>query len=382
MVSPFFDVVVVGGGPGGSSTAIACAEAGLRVALLERERFPRDLPGETLHPGVEPLLQQLDVLDVVLAADFPRHEGHWVRWGYEGHPPSPPRWMPFGGDREAGSAWRGFQAWRARFDALLLQRACAAGVAVHQSCRAVDVLRGRAGRTTGVVTSPKRAGAEGAVITRLRARFVVDAAGDRHWLARRLALPIGRHSPRLIARYGYVDGACPERNEAPALVAGPDGWTWTARVRPRRYAWTRLPLGHATGQDHRMPPEELRGDGLRPWGRTRGADVTWRAVVPPAGAGYFLVGDAASVLDPASSHGVLKALMSGMMAAHLITQVVRHGANETLAARGYSDWILRWFAHDVAQLRDLYARLPEPPRWLRAMKHPQVPSWIARPPGR
>ncbi len=367
MVYPFFDVVVVGGGPGGSSTAIACAEAGLRVALLERERFPRDLPGETLHPGVEPLLQQLGVLEVVLAADFPRHEGHWVRWGHEGRAPSPPRWMPFGGDREAGSTWRGFQAWRARFDALLLERARAAGVAVHESCRVVDVLRGRSGRISGVVTSPKRAGAEGAVITRLRAPFVVDAAGDRHWLARRLALPIERHSPRLIARYGYVDGVCPKRDEAPALVADSDGWTWTARVRPRRYAWTRLALRDPRGRDeHLLPPEELRGDALRQWGRVRGADVSWRVVVPAAGPGYFVVGDAAAVLDPASSHGVLRAIMSGMMAAHLITQIVRCDGDESLATQRYCDWIRRWFAHDVEGLRALYARLPGSPGWVRA----------------
>ena len=222
MVYPFFDVVVVGGGPGGSSTAIACAEAGLRVALLERERFPRDLPGETLHPGVEPLLQQLGILEVVLAADFPRHEGHWVRWRLKEDASSPPFWISFGRDSEAEPPWRGFQAWRAHFDALLLQRAHAAGVAVYQSCRAVDLLRGEAGRVTGVVTSPKRAGTEGAVNTKLRARFVVDAAGGRHWLARRLTSSIERHSPRLIARYGYVDGVCPERDEAPALVADPD----------------------------------------------------------------------------------------------------------------------------------------------------------------
>jgi flavin-dependent dehydrogenase len=370
-----FDVVVVGGGPGGSSAAIACAEAGLRVAVLERERFPRDLPGETLHPGAEALLGRLGVLEPVLAAGFLRHEGHWVRWGHEGDAPSlPPRWIPFDKDREAGPPWHGFQAWRAHFDALLLQRACAAGVAVHQSCRAVGLLRGEAGQITAVVTSPKRAGAEGAVTTKLRTHFVVDAAGDRHWLARRLALPIKRHSPRLIARYGYVDGACPKRDEAPALVAGADGWTWTARVRPRRYAWTRLSLRHPRGDDHLLPPEELRGDGMRQWGKVRGADVSWRVVVPAAGPGYFLVGDAAAVLDPASSHGVLRAIMSGMMAAHLITQIVCYGANESVAAQRYSDWIRRWFAHDVAGLRDLYLRLPEPPHWLRTMSHLQAIS--------
>jgi 2-polyprenyl-6-methoxyphenol hydroxylase-like FAD-dependent oxidoreductase len=196
----------------------------------------------------------------------------------------------------------------------------------------------------------------------LRARFVVDGAGGRHWLARRLTLAIERHSPRLIARYGYVDGACPGRDEAPALVADPDGWSWTARVRPRRYAWTRLSLRDSKGKRHLLPPEELRGDRLRQWGKVRGADVSWRVVVPAAGPGYFLVGDAAAVLDPASSHGVLMAIMSGMMAAHLITQIVYHDVSENVAAQTYSDWIRCWFDHDVAGLRALYASLPGSPR--------------------
>lgn len=344
--------------------AIACAEAGLRVAVLEREHFPRDLPGETLHPGIEPLLRRLGVLEQVLAGSFLRHEGHWVRWRHDEITPSPPRWISFGKDSEAGPPWRGFQAWRAHFDALLLHRACVSGVTVYQSCRAVDLLRGKAGRIAGVVMSPKRAGTEGAVSTKLRARFVVDAAGGRQWLARRLTLATERRSPRLIARYGYVDGACPERDEAPALVADPDGWTWTARVRPRRYAWTRLSLRQPKGEQHLLPPEELRGDGLHQRGKVRGADVSWRVVVPAAGPGYFSVGDAAAVLDPASSHGVLKAVMSGMMAAHLIAQVICCQASESAAAQRYSDWVRRWFDHDVARLLVLYGRLPNPPGWV------------------
>ncbi|HEX2181704.1 MAG TPA: hypothetical protein VHH10_05425 [Rubrobacteraceae bacterium] len=71
------------------------------------------------------------------------------------------------------------------------------------------------------------------------------------------------------------------------------------------------------------------------------------------------------MLDPASSHGVLKALMSGMMAAHLIAQVVCYEASESAAAQRYSDWILRWFDHDVAGLLALYGRLPKPPGWVR-----------------
>jgi flavin-dependent dehydrogenase len=57
------DVAVVGGGPVGSAAALWCVRQGLRVVLLERERFPRRHPGVTLPPGVEPLFAQLGVLD-------------------------------------------------------------------------------------------------------------------------------------------------------------------------------------------------------------------------------------------------------------------------------------------------------------------------------
>jgi hypothetical protein len=168
---------------------------------------------------------------------------------------------------------------------------------------------------------------------------------------------VERRSPRLIARYGYMMGECPVRDSAPALVADPDGggWTWTARVRPGVYQWTRLRFAPGASEDG-LPPKEL--DGLRPFGpAVRGADVTWRRARPAAGPGWFLVGDAAFVLDPSSSHGVLKALMSGRMAAHCITAVAHGLAPEGETALHYNDWISRWFEADVAHLTEHYAAL-------------------------
>jgi 2-polyprenyl-6-methoxyphenol hydroxylase-like FAD-dependent oxidoreductase len=76
-------IVVVGGGPGGCATAIWCALRQLSVTLIEARKFPRHRPGETLHPGVEPILRQLGVAEQVAVASSMRHEGQHVHWGGE-----------------------------------------------------------------------------------------------------------------------------------------------------------------------------------------------------------------------------------------------------------------------------------------------------------
>lgn len=337
-------IVIIGAGPGGSAAAIQCARAGLCVTLIERDEFPRERRGETLHPGVEPLLRQLGVLEEVLAAGFLRHKGNWITWN------SSSRFEPFGED-EHGS-WRGYQAWRADFDMILLNRARQSGVRVIQPCRAeAPLLEGELVR--GVKTS---AGS-------ISSDFVIDAAGDRHWLARKLNLRIKKLTPPLTARFGYMEGECQERDEAPAIVAKASGWSWTARVRPNVYQWTNLSLGEEVPESTR-PPVEFQE--LKPLGRTQGADVTWRAVTRPAGAGYFLVGDAAAVLDPASSHGVLRAMMSGLLSANLIAGVLNLLTPPKQAALTYNRWMQDWFLSDVKRMREIYSNLRQPPYWLVA----------------
>lgn len=326
------EVIVVGGGPGGAATAIKCAEAGLRVSLLERDVPGKERPGETLHPGIEPLLAELGVEKEISAAGFLRHEGHRVEWA------GPLRYEPFGADERG--PWLGFQVWRAEFDSILRGRARQLGVVVRQPCRVLKPVVEK-GRVRGVVTS------EGVI----RARVIVDASGSRQWLAKQLRLPILKASQRLIARYGYACGSCPSHDETPTLIADAKGWTWMARVRAETYAWTRLDFEDSKPEAGWLPAP-LRG--LERRGRVRAADVTWRLAETPAGPGYFLVGDAASVLDPASSHGILKAVMSGMLAAHLIVRTAVHRLDEAAGARAYNEWVRSWFEQDTKRLRELY----------------------------
>src|SRR5688572_25724079 len=140
------DVLIAGGGPAGAATAIAWAVRGARVVLCERDATPRERPGETLHPGVEPLLAQLGVADRLAGVTGARHSGTWIEWG------SARRFEAFGEDERG--AWQGFQIWRPDFDAMLIARAREAGVDVRKSCSVMGVAADGAAITTdGPITA-------------------------------------------------------------------------------------------------------------------------------------------------------------------------------------------------------------------------------------
>ncbi|MGC4094884.1 MAG: NAD(P)/FAD-dependent oxidoreductase [Polyangiaceae bacterium] len=325
------DVVVIGGGPAGSVAAARCARAGLSVVLLESCQLPRDRPGESLHPGAETVLRELGAWEQVAALQPLRHAGIWLNWA------APETFQAFGAD--ADGAWRGVQVWRADLDSILLEGARRAGAVVLQSVAVREVLQSE-GVVVGVETPTQR----------ILARSVIDASGGRHWLAHKLGVAVQRVSRPLIARYGYVRHL-PGVDEAPRLSAEARGWTWTARVRDDTYAWTSL----ATTGSVR---DELRPAGLKPFefGRVRSADVTWRIASRCAGPGYWLAGDAAFVLDPSSSHGVLRALLSGAQAAEAVVRTLGNPALEPEIALGYDQALRSWFAHDVERLSALYAQ--------------------------
>ena len=332
---------MIGAGPAGTAAAIRAREAGAAVTILERAGFPRDRPGETLHPGAHSALDSLGIAEVLESPDVVRHAGVWNS--------TEARLGLYGGD--GSRAWRGYQIRRRALDLALLSRALELGVEVRQPCRAVKPLVER-GRIVGVETP------HGV----MRSRYVVDAAGPGHWLARGLRLGLVRDSPPLRVRYGLRIGSCPAREEAPAFAADARGWSYTARVGPDLYSWTRLDLsGAVTPADY--VPEELRPLALH--GRSRSADVGWRRARVAAGRGFFVCGDAGALIDPAASQGVIRALLGGATAGGLIALCLAGQTSERGAAVRYRSWLAAAHRREALRLRALYSRLPAAPAWCR-----------------
>ncbi len=334
-----FDVVIVGAGPAGCAAAIRAASHGLTVALLEKARFPRDVPGEALHPDVESVFDALGIGTAISNPRFIRYPG-WIleRSGER-------TFIPF--SSKPGFRF-GYQLWRAELDSMLLAEAQRAGVMVVQPAGRSDLIL-TDGRIVGVNVSGQR----------LASRHLIDASGTTRWVSRSLGLHINRLSPRLVAEYGYVRGDC-EFGTIPEFHEHSSGWTWLARVQMDCCQCVRLALD--PGVD--LPPLPAPFDRLP---RLRGADVTWRVVPECAGAGYFLCGDAAATLDPAAASGVARALAAGTKAADLIAHVNAGTVNEDDAAETYRHWLASEVATQALQLASRYADLESPPRWLNAM---------------
>lgn len=337
-----YDLVVVGAGPAGTAAAIEAAQSGLSVALLERSAFPRDRPGETLHPGVEPIFERLGVAGRVLDAGFLRHDGIEIRCGES------VEMQAYG--RDASGPWRGFQAPGKVLDSLLLSRAKESGAEILQPIGAGAPLICSDRTVVGVQTSAGD----------LEAAWVIDASGGAGWARRHLGLGQMRQSGRLIARYGY--GRRPGwKSQIPTFTANCSGWLWTAALGEDLHHWCRLALpAERTGKLLRDSPASspvMRGDDWKDLSAEHGRDVTWRILERLAGPGYLVAGDAGAVLDPSSSKGVLKALMTGIMASRCVASIMLRDAPEATILNGFDRWRRDWHDTEAEEMRTAYSKL-------------------------
>lgn len=351
------DVVVIGGGPGGSTAATMLARKGWRVLLFERERFPRHHVGESLLPASLPVLEELGVLPAVQAAGFLPKWGATMVWGKADEP-----WSWYFRETNPNNP-HAYQVWRPVFDQLLLENSRACGVEVREGHQVVEVLY-EDGRAVGV-RYRSDAGEDGTA----RARFVVDASGQAALLGRRLGLRRWDPFFRNLAVYGYVTSAdrLPTPDETNIFIeAHPHGWSWMI---PLHTGWTSVGavLDSRHGQE-RLSKGELREVFLRQVAEAphtarllRHAElVSGPQVVKDwsytserlVGDGYILVGDAACFVDPLFSSGVHLALMSGVLAAAYVSTALRDPGMAEAAGQVYAELYGKEYNHfrTMAQL--------------------------------
>ena len=327
-----FDVIVMGGGPAGSSVAGILAREGRQVILFEKEIFPRHHIGESLMTDTYWTFRRLGLLEKLRESPFVRK--YSVQFANAAGKESRPFYFFEAVHHESAVTW---QVTRAQFDHMLINHAAEQGAVVHQGVQVKQVLFD-GDRAIGVEVQMQDGTRE-----KFFANVVVDATGQAAMLSNKFRWRVRDPKLKKAVLYSYFKGSHrePDLNGGATLVLrtepGSGGWFWyiplenditsVGIVANPEY------LLKNRGQDlAKIFHEEIEkcepcrrrvGDGTRVDKIYSILDYSYRSK-QNAGNGFILIGDAYGFLDPIYSSGVLLALKMAELAADAIHDAFNH----------------------------------------------------------
>jgi flavin-dependent dehydrogenase len=315
------DVLVVGGGPAGSTIAALLAERGRRVVLVEKDKHPRFHIGESLLPLNLPLLERLGVKDEIDGIGM-------LKYGAEFISPFHDKTVTF----DFADAWDkrfpySYQVRRSEFDHVLLKNAVRKGATLIEECKVteVDFLPGGGALARGQDSEGQRHA--------WRSKFLVDASGRDTLLANRFGIKRRNRKHNSAAIFGHFVNAqrLPGKAEGNISIFWFDhGWFWfiplhdgttsvgavcwpyymkTRKTDPTSFLMETIALCPAVA-------ERLKNASLTAPVTATG-NYSYRAE-RMSGNGYIMLGDAFAFIDPVFSTGVYLAMNSAFRGADTV----------------------------------------------------------------
>lgn len=370
------DVLVLGGGPAGSTAANLLVARGYRVALLEKTHHPRFHIGESLLPANQPLFERLGVAERVEAIGM-------LKLGAEFVSPSHGRseTFEFALARNPELSYS-YQVRRSQFDEILIRRAAEVGATVVEGCRAREVELERPDGGVRVVAEH-----EDGSRSAWEARFLIDATGRDTFLANHLHAKRRnrRHdSAAVYAHFAGVERRAGRRAGDVSIYWFEHGWFWVIPLADGLTSVGAVMWPYYLRQRRGPLPEFLLATiALCEPLAERMSKATLASEVEATGnysysaalshgRNYLLVGDAFAFIDPVFSTGVWLAMNGALVASETVDICLRTPARARAALRAY-DRVMRrgprlvsWFIYRVTNpaLRDLLMN----PRNLLRMK--------------
>jgi flavin-dependent dehydrogenase len=331
------DVLVIGGGPAGSTAAALLARRGHKVIALEKAHHPRFHIGESLLPMNLPVFERLGVMDKL------REIGVFKR-GADFESDDERGYNTFAFDRAIGnSPPHAYQVWRQDFDKMLFDHAGECGADTREGCEVKAV------EQVGPRESLAEVASDDGRSYRIAARYVVDASGRDAFLSGKKKLKMRNPQHQSAAIFGHFSGATFRPGEDAGNISiyrFAHGWMWMiplphgvmsvgAVCRPD---YLKQRHGRTTG----FLMETLQANPAL-WARLEGATLIDDEVRVTGnysydssrmgGPGWVLVGDAFAFLDPVFSSGVYLAMSGAEQAVEVVDRALREPKREAALQR-------------------------------------------------